>query len=82
VWTALASSPAEGTTDLLTVVMHELGRVLGFDAESGWTVMQETLAPGKRYTIDWNARPDPSFTSPFMVNRSTGAELREFLTIG
>jgi hypothetical protein len=57
--------------------------VLGLDHESGWTVMQDTLAPGKRYTIDWNARLDWNIgsPSPFAVKPSYGANLAEFLKI-
>lgn len=45
---ALPDGPADGRMDLLTVVMHELGHVLGFDhSDSG--LMQPTLAPGVRY---------------------------------
>jgi hypothetical protein len=39
--------------DLLTVVSHELGHVLGFgDNQSGYAVMDEDLEPGVRYLLD------------------------------
>jgi hypothetical protein len=41
--------------DLLTVVSHEIGHLLGFDHEDALAVMRSTLDPGTRYAIDWNA---------------------------
>jgi hypothetical protein len=50
--TAPAGSPAYGQMDLLTVVMHELGHVLGLadlvGAEYADDLMAETLVPGAR----------------------------------
>ncbi len=50
--TAPASSPASGRMDLLTVVMHELGHVLGLEdvdtAEHPGDLMDEELSPGIR----------------------------------
>lgn len=41
--------PTPGRVDLLTVVTHELGHILGFvDHEGSAGVMAETLAPGQR----------------------------------
>jgi hypothetical protein len=57
-----ASSPAAGSMDLLTVVTHELGHVLGLDHDDApaSSVMSETLEDGVRplthagsHFIDW-----------------------------
>jgi hypothetical protein len=50
---AMASSPAIGDMDLLTVVMHEMGHVLGFqDLTPGAnTVMSGTLSTGERHVV-------------------------------
>jgi hypothetical protein len=49
---ATGSSPAAGKMDLLTVVMHELGHVLGLGdvntADNPGDIMDETLSPGVR----------------------------------
>jgi hypothetical protein len=46
---ASAASPAAGKMDLLSVVSHELGHVLGLeDVHDSHNVMGETLAPGVR----------------------------------
>jgi hypothetical protein len=51
-WSIGTSSPATGEMDLLTVVMHELGHVLGLPDDSDLTsagdLMDETLATGTR----------------------------------
>jgi hypothetical protein len=39
---------APGRMDLLTVVLHEMGHVLGNEEEGGQGVMSEDLAPGRR----------------------------------
>jgi subtilisin-like proprotein convertase family protein len=50
-WSALPATPAADRVDLLTVVMHELGHVLGHDhTDEG--VMAETLSVGVRHTWD------------------------------
>jgi Ca2+-binding RTX toxin-like protein len=52
--TALETSPAFGRMDLLTVVMHEMGHVLGFadlDPNAG-ALMSETLDAGTRRASD------------------------------
>jgi hypothetical protein len=45
---AVPGGPADQRMDLLTVVMHELGHVLGYD-HSDTGLMQPTLAAGVRY---------------------------------
>ena len=55
-WVADGHSPAFGQIDLLTVVMHELGHVLGFADQqatnlSTATLMTETLPDGVRWTL-------------------------------
>ena len=51
---AAPESEAYGRFDLVTVVAHELGHMLGFDhADAGrFAVMAEDLDPGVRYRID------------------------------
>jgi len=50
---ATPSSDAFGRMDLLTVVMHEIGHVLGFDHldAAQYSVMREDLDAGVRYTV-------------------------------
>ena len=50
--TATPRSEAFGRMDLLTVVMHEIGHVLGFDHDDAaqYAVMRDELEAGTRYT--------------------------------
>ena len=48
--TAPANSSAANRFDLLTVVMHELGHLLGYGHDDG--VMEDTLAEGTRRLVD------------------------------
>jgi len=51
---AVAGSVAYGKMDLVTVVTHEMGHILGFDhSDAGkYAVMHEDLDPGVRYLLD------------------------------
>lgn len=49
---ALPDSEAAGHVDLLTVILHELGHLLGYD-HSDDGAMQASLAPGERRLLDW-----------------------------
>jgi uncharacterized repeat protein (TIGR01451 family) len=48
-FTNASASPTPGSMDLLTVVEHELGHVLGFEHSAAPGVMEATLAPGVRF---------------------------------
>lgn len=45
---ARAGGPAEGSVDLLTAVLHELGHVLGFEHGESDGIMEDTLSIGVR----------------------------------
>jgi predicted Zn-dependent protease len=45
---AAGGSPANERVDLLTVVLHELGHVLGFEHTDSYSVMHEELPLGTR----------------------------------
>ncbi|QDT94090.1 right-handed parallel beta-helix repeat-containing protein [Gimesia algae] len=51
---------ALGKIDLRTVILHELGHLLGYEhADDG--VMQESLVPGERRLADWESEADAFF---------------------
>src|SRR5207249_1440925 len=47
-----ADNPAFERVDLLTVLLHEVGHVLGFEHDSGSAVMAPELATGQRVLLD------------------------------
>lgn len=49
---ATATSPAAGRVDLLTVIEHEMGHVLGLEHGAEDEVMGETLPPGVRRLLE------------------------------
>ncbi len=51
---AIAGSDAYGRMDLLSVIAHEMGHVLGFDHDDAdrFAVMGDELDPGVRYLLD------------------------------
>ncbi|WP_417389767.1 Calx-beta domain-containing protein [Gimesia sp.] len=58
---ALPESSAAGRVDLLTVILHELGHLLGYDHEESG-LMQESLVPGVRKLPAWENDADQFFT--------------------
>ena len=55
-YSAVVGGSAEGRMDLLTVVLHEIGHVLGMDhADDDMPLMSETLAAGDRAIITVSA---------------------------
>ena len=48
---AASGSAAEGRVDLLTVLVHEIGHVLGQDHDSGLAVIAKTLGSGERVLL-------------------------------
>ncbi|WP_198000832.1 choice-of-anchor Q domain-containing protein [Gimesia fumaroli] len=60
--TTFPFSDAVGKIDLWTVILHELGHLLGYEHEADG-VMQDTLAPGVRKLSDWADDETDSFFS-------------------
>jgi hypothetical protein len=74
---ALATSPAFGRMDLLTVVMHEMGHVLGFedlDPNAG-ALMSETLDAGTRRVSD----STPASPNLVVMDSAVGGEVASML---
>ncbi|MEQ8852750.1 matrixin family metalloprotease, partial [Gimesia sp.] len=59
---ALPDSEAASLIDLRTVILHELGHLLGYEHDTNG-LMQETLASGVRYLADWESATDEFFGS-------------------
>jgi hypothetical protein len=74
-WVDGTSDPIPGTVDLLTVVAHELGRVLGYDSKDGVDdVMSAYLGVGVRRLVfaqDLGITTPSTSTSDALVSRAT-----------
>ncbi|MBI4292469.1 MAG: LEPR-XLL domain-containing protein [Betaproteobacteria bacterium] len=73
---AAPSSEAYGRMDLLTVVTHELGHVMGIDHDAGGlAVMDDDLEAGARYLLEGvpAADPQPSDTARVRVAETPAA---------
>src|SRR5207245_10903049 len=76
---ATAGSPAAGRMDLLTVVMHELGHVLGLADLTGprdaYDLMAERLNPGERRLPGVSQQPPtpPAVARAAVVSAAAGA---------
>jgi hypothetical protein len=67
---ALDGSDAAGRMDLLSVLMHEIGHVIGFDHRGSGELMSETLSVGWRLQPDADLlaeTPDHAFASLVMA---------------
>ena len=60
--TSFPFSDALGKIDLWTVIVHELGHLLGYEHEDDG-LMQDTLVPSVRRLPDWAAEETDSFFS-------------------
>jgi hypothetical protein len=56
-------SDAFDRIDLLTVLVHEIGHVVGFDHDSNLAVMDADLSVGQRIAT-WRGRPEPVGSQP------------------
>jgi len=74
---AVASSPAVGDMDLLTVVMHEMGHVLGFEDlnPEANLLMSGTLDAGERRLVGETNNQDRGETTNLVVMDSTEAAI-------
>jgi len=57
---AIPDSEAADGVDLWTVILHEMGHLLGYEHEAAG-IMQEILAPGERYLPAWEEDADSFF---------------------
>ena len=80
---ALPDSEAAGSIDLWTVILHELGHLLGYEHETDG-VMQDSLAPGVRKLPAWEEDVDfgnqvtAGATDAFFSTVQGEAELQPF----
>src|SRR5262249_61032045 len=75
--TAGGGSPAAGHVDLLTVVTHELGHVLGLDHDEAVDdVMAESLVPGVRRVPTAAPQAAATWTKFFVVDAGADAGVR------
>jgi hypothetical protein len=70
-WSVLSSDDPSAHMDLLTVVLHELGRVLGYTTDDAHriAVMQPTLAVGEQIRLPDRPRPATSIRAIRQVAR-------------
>ena len=71
---SIGNTTAQGQMDLLTVVTHELGHVLGYGDDAGPAVMATTLAPGVRRAPE--AAPSAPAASTSAVGVQVGQVVR------
>lgn len=69
---ATTDSEAFGRIDLLTVVLHEIGHVLGYDHNADLNVMAEKLGLGERATLDDLTNLPQENLSSVNANQITG----------
>jgi hypothetical protein len=74
---AMASSPAIGDMDLLTVVMHEMGHVLGFEDlnPEANLLMSGTLDAGERHLVGETNNQNQGGTTKLVMMDSTEAAI-------
>jgi len=76
------SSEAFGRMDLLTVMLHEIGHVLGFDHDDTqrFAVMDDDLEPGVRYILDhigFDGDPDQPISDQALLQLARRAAIWE-----
>ncbi len=72
-WFADSASAACGQVDLLTVLLHEIGHVLGLGHDSGIAVMGETLASGRRVLLGNDPLPLTADADPVQAALTASA---------
>ncbi len=79
---AAAGSAASGRIDLLSVILHEIGHVLGLDHEDAarYPLMSDELDPGVRYLLDelgFDGDPDVPVDDAALLRLARQAAQRE-----